>query len=135
MILEHIHETLQLASVSMKYIIGIALIVRWWELIKGIIFTPSAAIILLLGVHELTVGVKHTWVTEQMLRLSHNPTTPRNIFSHDAGFPIFLDCVLLSVGSAILYLSARPSLGRLAGPTVAAGLIVLIIAGAWITDG
>lgn len=129
---DNIHSALQLTAVAMLYALGVILIFRGVHVIQGMVITPSAMILLLLGAYLVVKGIKHTWFTAEMFRASHGQATA---FTSHLEIPIVLDAVLIGLASVVVFLSARPSLGRLTGPAVVASVVCLVLIGAVIPHG
>lgn len=132
MSIEHVHEALQLTAVAMLYALGLVTLIRGWHVLRGDILAPSAMLLMVLGVYLMTKAVKHTWFTAAMLRAAHGDQTA---FRTHLWLPTALDFVLIALASIVVFLSARQSLGRLAGPIVAVAIIALLGLGAAITHG
>lgn len=129
---QHIHEALQLTAVAMLFALGIAIVMRGLAVMHGSILEPSAVILFVLGSYLISKGVKHTWFTEQMIRSMHGD---QEAFKTHLWVPICIDVVLIALASVVVFLSAKPSLGRLAGPVVALAILTVLGVGAMITNG
>ena len=114
----------------MIYALGFSLIIKGRHVIAGTVFTPSGLSIILIGVYLIAKAIKHTWFTTRMLDASSIKGNP---FAGNLAVPITLDCVLLLLGAAVLFLAARDTFGKLAAPAVALGLGITIGLGAWLT--